>query len=55
MEEERVANRLDERQQKGEIARVLGDLRLAGLAFFLEPLERGTAAVISCMMIEAVM
>src|ERR1044072_1676645 len=40
LEEEDVADRLGEREADGEIARVLGDARLADLALLLQLLER---------------
>ena len=40
-EQEHVADRLSERQTDGQVARVLGDPRLADLALLLELLQRG--------------
>ena len=46
--------RLRGRERDGEVARVLGDLRVARLALALERLELGTTTVSSCIMIDAV-
>ena len=55
VEQEHVARRLQRREDDGQVARVLRDPLLAGLALLLQLLERGTTTVISCRMIEAVM